>query len=386
MHKVVHLTTVHQPNDVRIFQKEAVTLAASGYQVTLIACADESSERSGVTLRALRKPRNRLERMTRTAIRAFRAALNERGDLYHFHDPELIPVGLLLRACGKRVVYDVHEETANDVFDKPYLPRWAKPFVRAAVEAIERTSIHFFNAIVATRTSIATKYPAARTVLIRNVPKVDELLAGADIPFGSRPRAAMYVGGLADFNGVEQMIRAMGELPPESDIRLLLGGRPLSAPDDARFRSLPGSERVEFLGWLDREGLRRAFANARVGLVVYQPTPNILRSEPTKFFEVLSAGLPLIVSDLPHWRQFVEEHDCGLAVAPDDPKAIGRAIATLVNDPERAEAMGKRGRALVVGEYNWEAESEKLLALYRRLLGPPAESPAGATVAAPCGP
>jgi glycosyltransferase involved in cell wall biosynthesis len=316
--------------------------------------------------------------MTRTAVQAFQAAMAERADLYHFHDPELIAVGLLLKLCGKTVVYDVHEDAAKDIYDKPYLPGWVKPPLSVAVGLFERAATRWFDAIVAATTSIAANFPPDRTVLLRNVPKIAELNTNGGAPFARRSRTVAYVGGLAPFNGPDQMIRAMDALADDADIRLVLGGKPASAADDERFRVTPGHERVDFVGWVDRETLRRIFADARAGLVVYQPTPNIMACEPNKFFEVLSAGLPLIVSDLPHWRRFVAEHDCGLVVPPHDPAAIAEAIRTLVDDPARAEAMGRRGRALVEREYNWEAESTKLLALYDRLLARAADLSAGA--------
>lgn len=366
--KVVHLTTVHRPTDVRIFQREAATLAANGYEVTLVACADASYDDRGVRVRAIPRPRSRISRMTLTAGRAFRAALRERADLYHFHDPELIPIALLLTAAGKRVVYDVHEDAAKDVFDKPYLPSWLKPLVHVIVARVERAAAVRFDAIIAATSAIARKFPAERTVLLRNVPVMNELMTPDARPFASRSRNVAYLGGLAPFNGPEQMIRAMAALPDSAGIRLVLGGRAPTTEYEATLRAMPGHERVEFVGWVDRSRMAEVFADARAGLVVYQPTPNIMDCEPNKFFEVMSAGLPLIASNLPHWQAFIAAHDCGVVVSPDDPAAIARAIQELVDDPVRSEAMGRRGRALVEHEYNWEAESGKLLALYARLL------------------
>ena len=382
MPKLVHLTTVHRPSDVRIFQKEAVTLAAHGYDVTLIACAPEASVTRGVRVRALAAPHGRVMRMTRTAWQAFRAALDERADCYHFHDPELIPVGLLLKLSGKRVVYDVHEDAVADIHDKPYLPGWAKPAVRVVVAAVERGATGAFDAIVAATSAIEAKFPPARTTLVRNVPLMDEMHRENGPRFADRPRRVVYVGGLAPFNGARQMVEAMGALPPDAGIRLSLGGRFAAAGDEAAVRALPGWSAVDFHGWVDRARVGELFASARAGLVLYQPTPNIMACEPNKFFEVLSAGLPLIASDLPHWRRFIEAHGCGVVVPPDDPQAIARAIRELVDDPASAEAMGRRGRALVEDEYNWERESAKLLALYERLAGRPGRR-AGAPASTP---
>jgi glycosyltransferase involved in cell wall biosynthesis len=368
MPKVAHLTTVHKPRDIRIFIKEATTLAANGYAVTVICCAPSSFEERGVRVRAIALAKNRMERMTATAFRALAAALSERADLYHFHDPELIPIGLVLKLCGKRVIYDVHEDAAKDVADKPYLPAWIKPLLRAVVAMVEAVAAQFFDAVVAATPTLAAKFPAAKTTLIRNVPLLDEMRVPNDRPFRERARRVVYVGGLAPFNGVEPMIRSMAELPAASDIRLTLGGRSNSHAGELAMRALPGFDRVDFHGWVDRARVAEFFADARAGLVIYQPTPNVIDSEPNKFFEVLSAGLPLIASDLPHWRRFIEKYSCGLVVPPNDPSAIAAAIRELVDNPERAERMGQRGRAVVVDHYNWEAESRRLLDLYGELL------------------
>jgi glycosyltransferase involved in cell wall biosynthesis len=366
--KVVHLTTVHRPNDIRIFLKEASTLAQHGYDVTLLACAPESNSARGVTLSALTPPKTRLERMTVTAWSAYRAALRVDADLYHFHDVELIPVGALLKLHGKKVIYDVHEDVAKDIADKAYLPRWLKPVVRLAVGAFERGAALFFDAIVAATTSIAANFPADKTVLIRNVPMLDEIGVTASRSFRNRSARVAYFGGLAPFNGVEQMVRAMGQLPMSSPIRLTLGGRFSSTADEEASRQLPGYDRVDFHGWTDRVRMAEFLADARAALVVYQPTPNTMECEPNKFFEALSAGLPLIASDFPHWRSFIERYQCGVVVPPGDVRAIAGAITELVENPDRAEAMGRRGRAIVEEEYNWESERLKLLALYDRLL------------------
>lgn len=380
MPHVVHLTTVHSPTDVRIFRKQAITLADHGYDVTLIACAPRSYESRGVRVKALPAHAGRLARMTRTALEAYRSALAEDADLYHFHDPELIPIAVRLKLHGKRVVYDVHEDVSKDIADKRYLPRWLSPLMPFAVGSVERVATRCFDAMVAATPAIARKFPPERTITVRNVPIRDEMHVAGALPFAERPRRVVYVGGLAPFNGVDQMIAAMAALPADSDIRLSLGGRFPAAGDEAALHGRAGMDRVDFLGWVDRERVGALLAEARAGLVIYQPTPNIMECEPNKFYEVLSAGLPLIATDLPHWRRFIETHQCGLVVPPNDPRAVARAIQTLVDDPSRAEAMGRRGRELIEREYNWETESQRLLALYERLLARPAAAGAATTI------
>ena len=83
----------------------------------------------------------------------------------------------------------------------------------------------------------------------------------------------------------------------------------------------------------------------------------------------MSAGLPVVASDLPLWRELVESVGCGLLVDPLSPAAISEAIRWLLEHPEEAEAMGKRGQDAVRARYNWNIEAGKLLAMYDNLIG-----------------
>jgi glycosyltransferase involved in cell wall biosynthesis len=104
---------------------------------------------------------------------------------------------------------------------------------------------------------------------------------------------------------------------------------------------------------------------ARVGLLVLHPVEAHLESLPIKLFEYMAAGIPVVASDFPAWRELVG--DAGLLVDPYDVGAIAGAIDTLLDDPQAAEAMGARGRAAVADRYGWEGEAERLLSLYERL-------------------
>jgi glycosyltransferase involved in cell wall biosynthesis len=98
------------------------------------------------------------------------------------------------------------------------------------------------------------------------------------------------------------------------------------------------------------------------------PEPNHLGVRSNKAFEYMAAGLPVIAPDFPAWRALMDETGAGVTVTPTDPAAIADAITTLLRDPVRAAEMGRRGRQAVRERYNWEAESERLLQLYARLV------------------
>ena len=85
-------------------------------------------------------------------------------------------------------------------------------------------------------------------------------------------------------------------------------------------------------------------------------------------FEYMSAGLPIICSDFPLWREIVDGNQCGICVNPEDPKEIADAISTLMCENKKAQAMGANGRRAVENIFNWETEVKKLYHLYTKVL------------------
>lgn len=365
--RAVHMTTVHQADDVRIFAKECRTLAALGYDVHLVAASGPSRVRDGVVVWGVgaRASSGRLIRMTRTVEEVLRTARALDADIYHLHDPELIPAGLLLARQGKRVVYDAHEDLPADILDKP----WIRPRLRIAVsrvaELVERFAAERFAAVVTATPSIHARFARyrCRAVVVSNYPvlaEFDDVIA----PAGGKERAVCFVGGITEIRGPEVMVRAMAEI----DAALLLAGRfePPGLRDQVA--ALPGWSQVVELGQLGRPEVMKTLARSMAGLVLYAPVANHLSAQPTKIYEYMAAGLPVIASDFPRWRAIVEAHECGLCVDPADPIAVGRAIEWILDHPDEAQAMGRNGRLAVERHFSWESERDALERLYREIL------------------
>jgi glycosyltransferase involved in cell wall biosynthesis len=371
MKKVTHLTSVHNPSDVRIFVKECRTLANAGYQVVLVAAGGEERVVDGVQIRTVPKPKRRLERMTKTAWMVYRVALREKSDVYHFHDPELIPVSLLLRFRGHRVVYDIHEDVPRQVLSKHYLPTRLRKIVGGAVEILESFAARRFSALVTATPHISSRfeYLNTRVIIVQNFPLSNELAVGAsEVPWEQRERVVVYVGGMTAPRGIREMVTAFGLLPKDCEVELHLAG--IYAPSRLRdeMKQLPGWERVRELGFLDRRGIREALGTARAGLALIHPEPRYQVAWPVKMFEYMAAGIPVIASDFPLWREIVEGAGCGVVVDPLNPRAIADAVQYLLDHPKEAEEMGRNGRRSVEDRYNWGSEERKLLALYEELL------------------
>jgi len=104
------------------------------------------------------------------------------------------------------------------------------------------------------------------------------------------------------------------------------------------------------------------------GLVLYHPVPNHTDAQPNKLFEYMSAGIPVISSNFPLWKEIVEGHQCGICVDPLKPDEIAKAIQWILDNPEKAKKMGENGRRAVEEKYNHTVEEKKLLTLYKLLL------------------
>lgn len=367
--QICHLTSVHPPFDTRVFHKECRSLAEAGYQVTLVAPHSHSETIQQVQIVAVPKPVRRLRRMTATTFQVYRHARRLNADLYHFHDPELIPVGLLLRAHGHKVIYDIHEDMPRNIMSKYWLPSVIRRPTAWIMSAVEQIGAQVFDAIVPATPGIAERFPAHKTMVVQNFPILSELATPALPPYRQRVPAFAYVGSIAETRGAREMIQAMDHLNKSTQARLELAGNYSPAILETELQALPGCDRVNFHGFASRPQVAKLLGGVRAGLVVLHPTRCYPESYPVKMFEYMAVGLPVIASDFPLWRQIIEAAGCGLLVDPLAPEAIAAAMQWILDNPEEAEVMGRRGRKAVEQTYNWEKESVKLLALYGRLLG-----------------
>lgn len=362
------MTAVHEPLDNRIFHKECRALAEAGYDVTLIVPHPHDEEIRGVRLRAISPPRNRLDRFTRTHLRIYREARRQDAAIFHFHDPELIPLGLLLRAQGKQVIYDSHEDLKKHIMAKYWISPRIQRIVGWCARLVERLGVLSFAAIVAATPSIERNFPPRKTIKVQNFPRLDEIKAGTK-RHRDRDPSIVYIGGLRAVRGIREMLLAMELLPPDYEARLELGGTFMPPELEAEARAMPGWKHVRFHGWVDRDQVTEILREARVGLAVLHPIPNLVEAQPTKIYEYMAAAIPVVASDFPLYREIVEGAGCGILVDPLDPHAIVKATTWLFDHPEEAEEMGLSGQKAAHEKYNWKVESDRLIDLYGKLLG-----------------
>jgi glycosyltransferase involved in cell wall biosynthesis len=367
--RVVHLSSVHPADDARILWKECVSLVDFGYDVSLVVSEARPTRRElhSIEIIPVKRRSGRLGRMLISTPAVAIAGLRRNATVYHFHDPELMPIGLALRLLGKRAIYDVHEDLPRDILFKDWIPRLLRRPVSRLAAALEWIAGHTLSGVVAATPTIARRFPQGRTALVQNFARPCEFAAGAELPRSDR-RGVAFVGGLTRERCAVEMVEAIAKVERYPDVRLLIAGD-IDPPALAeRLAASEGWPRVDYQGRQPREGVRRLLAEARVGLAVYHPLPTFIESQPVKIYEYMAAGLPVIAADFPRFREIVEKNGCGICVPPRDPPAIAAAIEWIFDHPAEAAEMGRRGRNLVLNTFNWDREAETLLRFYERIL------------------
>jgi hypothetical protein len=254
----------------------------------------------------------------------------------------------------------------KDILSKTWIAPSLKTFLALVSGAIEKLAAYTLSALVVTTPSIARRFPAHKTTLVQNLPILGEL-APATLPYQERPPWLIYAGKIARNRGILEMLASLQAMT-NPEVKLVLAGS--LDPENLLKELTPhlAWSKVEFLGLQPHAELMERMQQARIGLVVLHPTASFVEALPIKLFEYMAAGIPVVASDFPLWREIVADSRCGLLVDPQNPRELATAIEWLLSHPQEAQAMGERGKEAVLGRYNWNSEAEKLLDLYRQLL------------------
>lgn len=368
MTDVVHLSTVHLPFDTRIFHKEAKSLVQAGYDVSLVAHHETDETVDGVQIRSLGTSNNRVDRW-QSIPKAYRIAKEANADIYHFHDPELLPVGVALseRTPGK-VIYDVHEYFEGKIRKRQWIPDAFKPLLVWTYPRVQRFLIRRFDAVVTATEMIAEPLEGdgvEHVVPVRNFPATDKIEISADVPIErTHENVLVYVGGLRENRGLFRMIHLLKELRDRGlDVGLWLIGPFQSESDERRFHEevtqADLQEHVRTFGWMKHLNVFDYLASADVGLAILDPDETE-RAISTKIFEYMYVNIPVVASGTQATERYVPS-DCGSVVSYDDTSEQVEVVAEFLDAGET------KGKEYVEEKYNWNVEKERLLDLYDSL-------------------
>jgi glycosyltransferase involved in cell wall biosynthesis len=379
---VCHITSVHPRYDIRIFVKECSSLADAGYNINLIVAdglGDE--EKHNILIHDVGVVHGRLNRILLTPNKIYQKVLSLNPSIVHFHDPELMFIGLKLAKRGFKVIYDIHENLPKQVLSKYWIKKPFRPMIAYLVDHLERFVVRRISGVVTVIDSIAERFYAynINVVIVHNYPYLTELKDHIQsqqpqqsthsdnnsmvVDWNSRKNQLVYIGGISKIRGIEPLIKSL----VLSDLSLDLAGPFSGAGLQDEIQKLDGYHKVHYHGVLSHPDAFKLLTHAKIGLLTLLPVPSYIESLPIKLFEYMAAGIPIVASDFKAWESIILKYNCGIMVNPNDANTIATACLYLINHPDIAKTMGENGKKAVLEYFNWESERTKLDQLYHKL-------------------
>lgn len=368
MKKICHLTSAHESDDDRIFQKECASLARAGYDTYLVA-RGESREEKGVHVVGLGEaPASRLKRMTSFTKKVYMKALKIDADIYHLHDPELLPWGVKLKKHGKKVIFDSHENYPTQILNKKFLPAFLRNLVSELYRRIETNAVAAFDTVIVPCTFDGTdifQKRAKKSVLIANYPVLSAFYEAYQ-PQHEKKYDICYAGGLSYQRGIYHLIKAAGS----AGARLALAGNFVDSDFENRVKSMEEYSNVAYLGSLSSEEVAELLQSSRIGAntLLNEGQYHHMDTFGVKVYEYMSMGIPVITFDCAYANSINGKYNFGLCTDPENIQETAEAINRLLKNPEESKQMGLNGRRAVEQEFNWSTQEKKLLTLYKDIL------------------
>lgn len=375
--KVCHLASKHKMNDMRIFEKECKSLAKGGFDVTLIGFGDQPKTETidGVRCITLHCPiKNNLELLKKRNKLSLEAALQVDADIYHLHEPELLPIGLKLKRKGKIVIFDSHEYYGWQLRDNIHkikvikTPAFLMKVFGNLYMRYEKHVCMKIDGVVQVCTMNGVDYfdhRCQKTLFIRNLPSLSDYTRKTPIDYSQGPAVAM-IGGITKERGITQLVEAAHH----AKAKLLLAGAFSPKTYETELKESPAYACVDYKGFLDKKGMVALLEEANIGASTLLNVGQYDKIDtlPTKVYDYMSMQLPVVISNTEFAQKMNEKYHFAICVDPTNSEDIANAIQWLYEHPEQAYEMGNNGRKAIEEEFNWEKESEKLIDFYKTLL------------------
>lgn len=291
---------------------------------------------------------------------------NSEADIFHFHDPELIYLGLLIKFIRRKIViYDVHENVVQQIRAKKWVPWYLRSPLASTFQFLERLAMERLDKIILAEDSY-TEFVPRNHIVLHNYPFAPNYQSK------SKDIDAIYVGGVLVERGAMEMLQIAREVKvvyPEFRMEiigpiernLLKNMKQFILDQDLK-------ENVRLRGRIPNNEAMGYVSRSRIGLAILYPIKNYVTSIPTKLLEYMQYGIPFISSDFPYWESLISEVECGYFIQNDDVTTAAKIIVELLGDQEKAKKMGQLGRQVVVDNYSWYSEERILLKTYNELI------------------
>ena len=366
--KICHVTSAHNSSDVRIFEKECTSLAKLPENVVYLISPGSSYIKNNVKIIGIgEKPNSRLKRISKFSKIAYEKAMEIDADVYHLHDPELLPYAKKIKARGKKVIFDSHENYYEQILKKKYIPKLLRRFVALIYRVMENHACNYLDAAIfpcKIRGKHIFEGRVKNCEFIDNVPLLSESKTSSLIN-EKKENAVCCVGSLTEDRGIRFLIDACYI----ADVKLILGGNFYPKTFEKEMQEKKEYKIVDYRGFCVRDEVISIYNQSKIGISTILSIGQypMVHNLPTKVYECMMMGMPCIISDFEYSKKMIEKYKFGIAVNPTNPEEIAGAIKYLIDNPNTANQMGQNGKKAIEENFNWSIEEKKLYRLYFRL-------------------
>ncbi len=370
---VCHFTAAHGELKSRSYHMQCKPMAEAGVSVIYASPAAASEGQRNVRFVSLPKLTGKIRTLLASPS-LLRVLLRQRASVYHFQDPELLPLAFVMKTFFRKwIVFDCYEDFPSMAYTMRGLPVVLRPAVAKAVQLVQRLGALSFDGVMTADPLSLRRFGQSgksEKLTFYNFPNLEFFPAPEP---GVKDFDVVYRGGLSERAGTWNLLDAVRLLAVRGKpIRVLLIGysdnREVEAALRARIRLLGLTDAVEIQGRIEHHEMAKALSRARIGVSPLQDIRKFRVNIPVKAFEYWACGLPVVASDLPPIRPFFKNVDGGLLFPAGDVKALAESIGWLLEHPQSAARMGRNGRKAIETRFTHRNEIRKLLRFYSRIV------------------
>ena len=367
MIKICHVSTQHKYTDIRILNKECCSLVNNGFDVTLLTFSENKKRliHKSVKIVCLKNynSNNLIFRIIKT-IRSFIYILNHNYDIIHIHDPELLLIALFLKLKKKKVIFDSHEFYSLQILEKNYLPKFFRIIISKIYYYIETFVCKRIDAVVQVCTLNGVDYfknRCKKSIYLNNSPIIYNFQYEND----TNKEFVTYSGLLTYYRGITHFVKAS----PYIKAQVVLIGK-IDETYLNELKSMREFKYVKYLGFVEQDEVKEILKKSYVGISTLLDYGQYFDIDtlPTKVYEYMLNGIPVILSNSSYNIKFNNEFNIGLCVNPEDYLSIANNINNLLNNTTEANTLGLNGFTAIQNYFNWAIEEKKMLELYNFII------------------
>lgn len=364
---VTHLTSAHQRFDVRIYNKECLSLShIKNYQINLVVADNKGDEiKDNIHIYDVGTLAGRFNRMFKTTKRVLKKAIELDSDIYHFHDPELIPIGLKLKKLGKIVIFDIHENTDLQILEREWIPIVVRKPISIMFSKYEKYACKKFDYLLVPQVAMYEKFAKINnTEVIGNFPHSDNINVLYDKQYSKYK--LLYSGSITESRGLFNMLNLLLELVKINKKYSITIAGSMSQELLEKAKNHDAWESIEYLGYLSQENLKKVYHEHSIGLIMFNNVGQYYMAYSLKLFEYMQNGLTIVMPNFGDWIHFNKVNDVGYNIDVKNSETIAKVINDITLKSLETNAI--KNNELVKDKFSWKNEENKLYKIYEKVI------------------